>query len=140
MYDKPLPVADPGTEFFWSEARQRRLTIPRCLDCGRHHFYPRALCPHCHSERLEWARISGRGTIYSYTIVRRAPGPAYAADIPYAVVLIELAEGPRMLSSLVTPDVEGVRVGDAVEVVFDAVTDEITLPRFRPADRPPDAG
>jgi uncharacterized OB-fold protein len=132
MYDKPLPVSDPGTETFWSEARAARLTIPRCLDCGRHHFYPRALCPHCHSDRLEWSQVSGRGTIHSYTIVRRAPGPAFAADVPYAVVLIDLAEGPRMLSNLVGAKVDTIRIGDTVEVVFDAVTDEVTLPSFRP--------
>jgi hypothetical protein len=82
---------------------------------------------------VEWSQVSGRGTIHSYTVVRRAPGPAFAADVPYAVVLVDLAEGPRMLSNLVDADVEAIRIGDPVEVVFDAVTDDITLPRFRPA-------
>jgi uncharacterized OB-fold protein len=81
---------------------------------------------------VEWSQVSGRGTIHSYTVVRRAPGPAFAADVPYAVVLVELVEGPRMLSNLVSAEVDAIRIGDPVEVVFDAVTDEVTLPRFRP--------
>lgn len=132
-YEKPLPATDPGTEPFWNEAKAHRLTIPRCLDCGKHHFYPRALCPHCHSDRLEWTPVSGRGTVYSYTIARKPAGPVFAADVPYVVALIDLAEGPRMMSTIVTDDVETVRIGDAVEVEFDDVTADVTLPRFRPA-------
>ncbi len=131
MYDKPLPAIDPGTETFWAEARAHRLTIPYCLDCGRHHFYPRSLCPHCHSDRLEWAQVSGRGTIYSFTVARKPAGPAFAPDLPYVIALIDLAEGPRMMTNLVVADVDAVRIGAAVEVAFDDVTPEITLPRFR---------
>lgn len=134
MYDKPLPVIDPGTETFWAEARSHRLTIPRCLDCGKYHFYPRALCPHCHSERLEWTAVSGRGTIYSFTIARKPAGPAFAPDLPYVIALIDLDEGPRMMTNLVVPDVDAVRIGCRVEVVFDDVSPEITLPRFRPSE------
>lgn len=130
-YEKPLPVIDPGTATFWAEAKAHRLTIPRCLDCGKHHFYPRALCPHCHSDRLEWTQVSGRGSIYSYTVARRPAGPAFAADAPYVVAIVELAEGPRMMSMLLADDIAQVRIGMAVEVVFDDVTDEVTLPKFR---------
>lgn len=130
-YEKPLPVIDPGTAMFWAEAKAHRLTIPRCLDCGRYHFYPRALCPHCHSDRLEWTSVSGRGTIYSYTVARKPAGPAFAADVPYVIVIVQLAEGPRMMSTLIADDVGQVRIGMAVEVVFEDVTDEVTLPRFR---------
>ncbi len=133
MYEKPLPVIDPGTETFWAEARAHRLTIPRCLDCGRHHFYPRSLCPHCHSERLEWTPVSGRGTVYSFTVARKPAGPAFAPDLPYVIALIDLDEGPRMMTNLVVPDAEAVRIGDRVAVAFDDVTPEITLPRFRPS-------
>jgi len=133
MYDKPLPVIDPGTETFWAEARAHRLTIPRCLDCGRYHFYPRSLCPHCHSERLEWTAVSGRGTVYSFTVARKPAGPAFAPDLPYVIALIDLDEGPRMMTSLVVADVDAVRIGDRVAVAFDDVTPEITLPRFRPS-------
>lgn len=130
-YEKPLPVIDPGTERFWTEAKAHRLTIPLCLDCGKQHFYPRALCPHCHSERLEWTAVSGRGAIYSYTVARKPAGPAFSADLPYVIAIVELAEGPRMMTTMVTDDVGKVRIGAVVEVAFDDVTEEVTLPRFR---------
>ncbi len=130
-YQKPLPVIDPGSRPFWDAAHDHRLSIPFCLDCERYHFYPRELCPHCHSDRLEWRDVSGRGTIYTFTIARRPAGPAYADDVPYIIALIDLAEGPRMMTNVVAPDVEAVRIGDAVEVLFDDVTDEVTLPKFK---------
>ena len=130
-YEKPLPVIDPGSAPFWEAAREHRLSIPRCLDCGKHHFYPRELCPHCHSDNLEWSDVSGRGSIYTFTIARRPAGPAYADDVPYVIALIDLAEGPRMMTNVIASDVEAVRIGDAVEVVFDDVTDEVTLPKFK---------
>lgn len=130
MYEKPLPVIDPGTEPFWNAARAHRLSIPRCRSCGRHHFYPRELCPHCHSDDIEWCDASGRGTVYSYTIARRPAGPAFAPDVPYVLALITLDEDVRMLTNIVTDDVEAVRIGSRVEVRFDDVTTEVTLPKF----------
>lgn len=130
-YQKPLPVIDPGSAPFWEAARNHRLSIPRCQDCGEYHFYPRELCPHCHSDNLEWRDVSGKGTIYTFTIARRPAGPAYADDVPYIIALIDLAEGPRMMTNVIAPDVEAVRIGDAVEVTYDDVTDEVTLPKFK---------
>lgn len=130
MYEKPLPVIDPGTEPFWNAARAHRLSIPRCRSCGRHHFYPRELCPHCHSDDIEWCDASGRGTVYSYTIARRPAGPAFAPDVPYVVALITLDEDVRMLTNIVTDDVEAVRIGSRVAVRFDDVTAEVALPKF----------
>ena len=118
-YEKPLPVVDPGTEPFWRAAREHRLSIPRCRSCGKHHFYPRELCPHCHSDDLEWTDVSGKGEIYTYTIARKPAGPVFAADVPYVIAMIALDE-----------DVESVRIGDRVSVSFDDVTPEITLPKF----------
>ena len=129
-YDKPLPIIDPGTKPFWDAARQHRLSIPRCRACGEHHFYPRELCPHCHSDDLEWTDASGHGEIYSFTIARKPAGPVYADDVPYIIAMIALDEGPRMLTNLVVSDVDCVRIGERVSVHFDDVTDEITLPKF----------
>ena len=129
-YDKPLPVIDPGTRPFWDAARDHRLTIPKCKSCGKYHFYPRELCPHCHSDDLEWTDISGRGEIYSFTIARRPAGPVYADDVPYVIAMIALDEGPRMMTNLIVDDVETVQIGDRVAVHFDDVTDEVTLPKF----------
>jgi len=131
MYEKPLPIVDPGTEFFWREAKAHRLTIPQCQDCGKHHFYPRALCPHCFSDRLEWTQISGKGTVYSYTVARKPAGPAFLPDVPYVIALVDLAEGPRMMSNVMTASPDSVRIGDAVEITFDDVTPEVSLPKFR---------
>jgi len=133
MYEKPLPVVDAESAPYWAALKEHRLILKRCRDCGRHHFYPRALCPHCHSDALEWADASGRGSIYSYTVARRPAGPAFKADAPYVVAVVDLDEGARMMTNIVTDDVESVRIGQRVAVAFDAVTDEITLPKFRPA-------
>jgi uncharacterized OB-fold protein len=129
-YDKPLPIIDPGTRPFWDAAREHRLSIPQCNACGKHHFYPRELCPHCHSDDLQWTDVSGQGEVYSYTIARKPAGPVFAADVPYIIAMIQLDEGPRMLTNLVVPDVEAVRIGDRVAVSFDDVTEEVTLPKF----------
>lgn len=131
MADKPLPVIDPESRPYWEALKQHRLTLKHCRDCGRHHFYPRALCPHCHSDALGWVEARGTGSIYSYTIARRPAGPAFKADTPYVVALIDLDEGARLMSNIVTDDVEAVRIGQRVMVEYDDVTDEITLPKFR---------
>ena len=129
-YEKPLPVIDPGTKPFWDAAKDHRLSIPKCNSCGKYHFYPRELCPHCHSDDLEWTDVSGRGEVYSYTIARKPAGPAYVPDVPYVIAMIALDEGPRMLTNIVTSDVDSVRIGDRVAVQFDDVTPEVTLPKF----------
>lgn len=129
-YEKPKPVIDPGSEPFWNATKQHRLSIPRCKACDQHHFYPRELCPHCHSDELEWTDVSGRGEIYSYTIARKPAGPAFAADVPYVVAMIALDEGPRMLTNIITADVDSVRIGDRVRVKFDDVAADLTLPKF----------
>jgi uncharacterized OB-fold protein len=133
MYDKPLPVVDPESAPYWAALKERRLILKRCRDCGRHHFYPRALCPHCHSDALEGSDARGTGSIYSYTVARRPAGPAFKADAPYVVAVVELDEGARMMTNIVTDDVESIRIGQRVAVAFDAVTDEITLPKFKAA-------
>lgn len=129
-YQKPLPVIDPGTKPFWDAARGHRLSIPHCKACGEHHFYPRELCPHCHSDDIEWTDVSGNGEIYSFTIARKPAGPVFADDVPYVIAMIELDEGPRMLTNILTNDVDSVRIGDRVKVRFDDVTPEVTLPKF----------
>ncbi len=129
-YAKPLPVPDGDTRRYWDAAREHRLMIQRCQDCQRAIFYPRSVCPHCMSDRLEWIQASGRGTIYSYTVVHRSPA-AFKDDVPYVVALIDLAEGVRMMSNVVACAPSDVRIGAAVEVIFDDVTPEITLPKFR---------
>ena len=130
---KPLPAPDADSAAFWSGLRDGRLLLQHCPACGHVQYYQQGLCRVCGSERLEHRAASGRGRVYSYSVVHRAPGPAVKADTPYAVLLVERAEGPRMISSLVDGDPDAVAIGMPVEIAFDAVTDEVTLPRFRPA-------
>jgi hypothetical protein len=129
-YEKPLPLVNEESRPFWEGCKRHQLVLQHCRDCGAYVYYPRALCKACHSDRLHWEPVSGEGTIYSYTVCHRPAGPAFKGDVPYVVALIELKEGPRMLSNIVTDDPESVRIGQAVRVTFDDVTEEITLPKF----------
>lgn len=131
-YKKPLPIPDGDTRPYWEAARQSRLLIQQCDQCRQHVFYPRAVCPHCMSDRLTWVASSGKGTVHSYTVVHRAP-ESFVGDVPYVVALIDLDEGVRMMSNIVDPPAS-VRIGARVEVLFEAVTPEITLPKFRLAE------
>lgn len=129
--EKPLPVIDHDSGPYWGAAQEGRLDIPLCGDCGKHHFYPRAICPHCHSDNLKFDTVSGRGEVHTFTIARRPAGPAFADDVPYVVALIELEEGPRMMSRIQTDDPAKVHIGARVEVTFVKATDEVTFPYFQ---------
>lgn len=131
-YLKPLPTPSPISEPFWRAAREHRLEIQRCRHCATHIFYPRRLCPHCLSPDLEWVTASGKGSVYSYTIARRPTGPGFEPDVPYVIAIVELAEGPHLTTNIVGCDPEAVYVGMPVEAVFDDVTEEVTLVKFRP--------
>lgn len=129
---KPLPAPDADSAAFWAGLREGRLLLQHCLACAHVQVYQQGICRRCGSERLEHRPASGRGRVYSYSVVHRAPGPAFKADTPYAVLLVELAEGPRMISSLADGDPQAVAIGMDVELVCDRVSDTVTLPRFRP--------
>lgn len=132
QYDKPVPVPNAASQAFWEGCKRHELLIPRCLRCGAYHFFPRFFCVQCMSPDLEWVKTSGRGEIYSFSIVERAGMPAFAAEAPYVLSLVELEEGVRMMSNIVGCPPGKVRIGMKVEVVFEDVTDEITLPKFQP--------
>jgi uncharacterized OB-fold protein len=129
-YEKPLPVINEESRPFWEGCKRHELVLQHCAACGAFQYYPRALCRACHSDRLGWEPVSGEGSIYSYTVCHRPAGPAFTPDVPYVVALIALAEGPRMVSNIVTDDPDAVRIGQPVRVTFEDVTDEITLPKF----------
>jgi uncharacterized OB-fold protein len=133
-YTKPLPPVDPVTKPFWDSVKAHAMQLPRCDDCGTWIFYPRALCPQCFSASLVWRPVSGRGVIHAFTIPHRNPLPAFQPDLPYVVALIELEEGARMMTNLVgvAPDPARIQVGMPVQVVYDDVTPEVTLPKFQP--------
>jgi hypothetical protein len=132
-YAKPLPAASEITQPFWDGLRAGELRIQRCLECSRHVFYPRTVCQHCLSDRLEWVTASGRGTLYSFTVVRRAMNPAFQADVPYVYAIVELEEGPRVTTNVVNCELDALRVDMPVKAVYDKVTPEAALLKFEPA-------
>jgi len=131
---KPVPVPTEDTAYFWERCRARELVLQRCVACGRVQFYPRALCTGCLSDRLEWIPASGRGEVHSFTTVFRAPTQAFQDQAPYVVAVIELKEGVRLISQVVGCAPDQLAIGMPVEVVFEEVSDAITLPKFQPAE------
>jgi uncharacterized OB-fold protein len=130
-YTKPLPKPSPTSRPFWEAAKRHELTLQHCQSCRAFIYYPRDLCPYCMSDHLKWERMSGRGKIYSYTVVRRASTRSFA-DAPYVLAIVELDEGVRMTTDIVAAP-EAVKVGMPVAVYFDDVTPEHTLVKFKPA-------
>lgn len=130
--DKFLPRPTPESAPFWQGCKDHKLLLQHCSDCDAYQFYPRSVCATCLSDQLEWREVSGRGTVETYTIVTRAVSDAYAADAPYVIALITLAEGPRMMSNVIGCDAESVACGMAVEVVFEPWSEDITMPKFKP--------
>lgn len=128
---KPLPKPDEDTGPFWDACRRHELRMQRCAACGVVRFRPQPVCPACLSVEAEWALLSGRGAIYTYGVVRSPMMPAFAADVPYILALVQLEEGPRLTTNIVECGPEDVRIGAPVEVIFDDVTPEISLPKFR---------
>jgi uncharacterized OB-fold protein len=133
--DLPAPVVNADSRPYWEGARQGKLLLQRCGDCGTLRFFPRYLCTACGSDRTEWAEASGRGTVHSFTIVHRAAFPEFQARTPYVVALVDLEEGPRMMTNIVGDDALAVSIGDAVVVEFEARgTDGAKVPQFRRSD------
>ena len=130
-YDKPVPSIDPDSAPYWEGAMEGRLMIQRCKATGQTFLYSRQLVPGVVDAEVEWIEASGRGTIYSYTVARRPAGQAFAGDCPYVIVSVELAGGARVMSNLVTDDPDSVAIGQAVEVVFDKVSEDLTIPKFK---------
>jgi uncharacterized OB-fold protein len=131
-YAKPLPQVTPEMKPFWDAARRHELVVQRCTGCGAHRFPARDICSRCLSREAGWAPVSGRGEVFSWAVMHQVYHPGFAADVPYAVVVIELEEGARLVSNLVDCPPGDVRAGLPVEVVFDDVTPDVTLPKFRP--------
>jgi uncharacterized protein len=134
---RALPEPTPETQVFWDKARERELWLPRCAGCGLVVWYPRAFCPSCSGADLRWFRACGRGLLASYVITHRS-APGFTS--PYAIALVELPEGPRLVANLVDiePDPAQLWVGMPLEVVFEEYADMV-LPQFRPAAPSPEA-
>jgi uncharacterized OB-fold protein len=129
---KFFPRPTPETETYWQGCRDHQLLLQFCVQCKEFQFYPRIICARCASDKLEWVKAAGQGTILTFTIVRRAVSEAYAADVPYVVALIQLDEGPTMMSNIVQCAPEALEIGNPVQVVFEDWSEEISIPLFRP--------
>jgi uncharacterized protein len=132
-YNKPIPVPSAESQAYWDGLRDRKLLMPRCDACGKYWFPPSLLCPHCNATNWTWASTSGRGRIFSYVVYHRVYHPGFADEVPYAVAVIELDEGPRMVSNVIGIAPDKLACDLRVEVVYQPITDTITLPKFKPA-------
>jgi uncharacterized OB-fold protein len=121
------------TRPFWEAARRHELFMPRCTMCDYVFFYPRSECPRCLSTNLEWVKVSGRARLHSFTVVQQPANAAFRDDVPYVYAVVQLDEGPRLVSNIVQCDIDTLRVDMPLEAVFDDVTPEWTLVKFTPA-------
>jgi uncharacterized OB-fold protein len=137
---KPSPEPDAVTDFYWQGAAAGELRVSRCVPHGHLSHPPEVSCPACGSEELEPVAVSGRGSVYSFTVVRQAFDPAFLPDVPYAIALVELDEHPglRVLSNIVECHIAAIEVGMPVEVTFEH-RDGYALPQFRPRVRARDS-
>ena len=119
------PAVNPETKAFWDAAREGRFMVPFCVACGKAHWYPRAICPFCASDKVQWREASGKGTIYTFSVMQRAKEP-------YAIAHVTLTEGPTMLTNIVDCDFDKLRIGQQVAVVFQDTEGGPPVPMFKP--------
>jgi uncharacterized OB-fold protein len=132
-YAKPLPVRTEENAPFWDSAKRHALEMQRCGDCGRFRYPVADFCPRCLSPEYEWRPVSGKSTLYSFIIVHQRYDPSFADDLPYNVAVVELDEGPRLVSNIVGIPNSDIRVGMPLTIIYEDVTEEFTLPKFKPA-------
>lgn len=132
-HTKPLPAMQGLSKEFYDWCKRGELRFQRCSRCGEWRHVPREMCAACGSFDWEWAKSTGRGTVFTWTVVERPMHPAFADALPYAPVVVEMTEGVRLLSRVVDCTPADLEIGMTVEVVFDAVTEDVSLPKFRRA-------
>jgi uncharacterized protein len=129
---KLLPHVDELTRPFWDAVQLERLLLQRCGACERWVWHPRAWCPHCYSGVLRWCGASGRGQVYTYSVVHYAPLPGYAQEVPYVLATVRLDEGVQMMTNIVGCPCDAVHVGQAVQVCFETREGGFKVPQFMP--------
>ncbi|MFI8289382.1 Zn-ribbon domain-containing OB-fold protein [Streptomyces sp. NPDC085614] len=131
-----LPDIDAFTRPYWDAAAEGRLLLRRCAACGRAHHYPREFCPHCWSEDVAWEPAGGRATLYTWSVVHRNDLPPFGERVPYVAAVVDLAEGPRMMTEVVGVAEDDLRIGMDLEVAFHA-REDVAIPVFTaPGGRP----
>jgi len=132
-HEKPLPQPNADNVFFWDGCREHKLLVQKCLSCGLVRWPPSLICPGCNSRETEVIEATGKGKVYTYAIYHQAYHPGFESDIPYVTAVIELDEGPHFLSNLVGCEHNEIRCEMQVEVVWEGVSAEFSLPKFKPA-------
>jgi uncharacterized OB-fold protein len=133
-YKKPVPVPSIESKPYWNALRDHRLLMPHCDDCGHSWFPPSLLCPACNSSKIGWKQSSGRGTVFSFVVFHRVYHPGYEGEVPYAVGLIELEEGPRIVSNVIGLPTDQIACGMPVKIVYDDIVENVTIPKFEPVE------
>lgn len=132
MSEKPLPQPNADTKPFWDGCREHELRFQKCAECGHIRWPASFLCPACHSQEILWMTAKGQGKIYSYIVYHRAYHPGFEKDVPYVVALVELDEGPRMLTNIIGCGREEVQCDMPVEMGWEDMEENFSLPKFRP--------
>jgi uncharacterized OB-fold protein len=133
MSDKPLPELDGFAKEFYAWCRRGDLRFQRCSNCQTWRHVPREMCARCGSDEWKWVKSGGKGTVFTWTVAERAMHPAFVDAVPYAPVVVELDEGVRLVTEIVDCAPNELQIGMAVEVAFEKVSDDLTLPKFRRA-------
>lgn len=133
-YKKPVPAITPEMTPFFDAAKRHELVVQRCAGCGVYRFPAREICSSCLSRDAAWVRVSGAGEVFSFNVMHQVYHPGFAAEVPYAVVVIKLREGAKITSNLLGMKPHDITIGLPVQVVFEDVTDEVTLPKFVPRE------
>jgi len=133
-YKKPIPALDNWNRPFWAAAREGALKMQGCKSCGHLFYPPGPVCPCCFSDVLEWRTLSGRGTVESWVVFHQAYYKGFSDELPYNVAMVRLEEGAYLFTNLVGIPNDKIRRGLPVEVIFEKATEEITIPKFRPAE------
>lgn len=130
-YRKPLPVISDSNRPFWEGCKNGKLKMQRCTECGHIRYPIGPVCTKCLSDSFVWETLSGKGEVFNYIIFHQKYSEAWADDLPYNVIMVQLDEGPRMFSNMVDIDNNDIKIGQRIEVVFERATDEIYIPKFR---------
>jgi hypothetical protein len=133
--NKPLPIPTKWSKPFWEGTKQHKLLLKRCKDCGHIDHPPYLYCTECMGENSEWIEASGKATLYAFAVNEYGVPYPFMVELPYVVALVDLKEGPRMISNIVDSDQRELKNGMELEVVFDDLSPEVSLPKWRPVKR-----
>lgn len=127
-----LPTIEPESEPYWTALREGRLLIKLCAACGLHHSYPRPFCPHCWSDDVSWVEASGGASLYTHSVVYRNDLPPFGPQVPYIAAVVDLDEGPRMMTRIVDCEPHALAIGMRLQMRTEVVTDEVSMAVFAP--------